>query len=62
MAVVYRFTQNVYVCICAKREREKQSIWETKRKEHMTFIEHDGCFIIVYFDVFESNVDRSFLL
>jgi hypothetical protein len=26
MAVVYRFTQNVYVCICAKREREKQSI------------------------------------
>jgi hypothetical protein len=34
-------------------EREKENIGETKkRKEHMTFIEYDGCFIIVSIDVF----------
>jgi hypothetical protein len=29
----------------------------TEKKEHMTFIEHDGCFIVVCSDVFESNFD-----
>lgn len=35
MAVVYRFTQNVYVCVSVPKERERSRVYEKQKERNI---------------------------